>query len=104
MQKEKVITAGGNMNKGDMVLFETDDWIAIYVDDKLITEGHEIEPITLAKLVIKHNTDVIYSLYLEEDHPFIENGMVFQSNIWDNGITMKEIEEDGDIIILREVV
>lgn len=89
------------MNKGDMIILETDDWIAIYIDDGLITEDHEIEPIELVKLVLEYNTNVIYSLYLEEDHPSIENDIAFQANIWDNGITMKEIEEDGEVIFLR---
>lgn len=50
-----------------MTFARADDWVGIYVDDALITEGHSIYAEAAARIAIEHDAEVVESRDVDLD-------------------------------------
>jgi hypothetical protein len=50
-----------------MTIVRGDDWEGIYINDKLMREGHSVEPFDAVKLAIEHGVSSVASEYCDLD-------------------------------------
>jgi hypothetical protein len=59
------ITQTGDETMTNLIFARGDDWEGIYIGDKLITEGHSIDPLDAVKIALAHGATSADSGYCD---------------------------------------